>query len=111
MAKKCSMCGASLKLDAKECEYCGTNVYEDEKDKYVKENYANNQNSSTSNGSNIDEEKIQQIEARLRMARSSFRPNKHFNTFLFIILFMFVPPFAIIYLILNFSGNSNNHNN
>ena len=86
-------------------------MYEDDKDKYIKENYANNQNSSTSNGSNIDEEKIQQIEARLRMARSSFRPNKHFNTFLFIILFMFVPPIAIIYLILNFSGNSNNHNN
>ena len=47
MAKKCSMCGASLKLDAKECEYCGTNVYDDDKDKYVKENYVNSQYTET----------------------------------------------------------------
>ena len=109
MAKKCSMCGASLKLDAKECEYCGTNVYDDDKDKYVKENYVNSQYTETNTNSNIDEEKIQRIEARLRMARSTFRP-KRFNGFLFFILFIFVPPFAIIYLLATCYSNPSGHN-
>lgn len=109
MAKKCSMCGASLKLDAKECEYCGTNVYEDDKDKYIKENYVNSQYTNTSQSSNVDEEKIQQIEARIRTAASRYRP-KRFNTLLFIILFVFMPPFAFIYLIATCYANPGSRN-
>ena len=100
MAKKCSMCGASLKMDAKECEYCGTNVYEEEKDKYIRENYQNSQYTSSYDAMS-DEEKI-------TTTVSNFKKKKSFNLVLFMILFMFATPFAIIYLIVTASDSTNN---
>ena len=107
MAKKCSMCGASLKMDAKECEYCGTNVYEEEKDKYIRENYQNSQYTS-SYDTMSDEEKIKQLEEKITTTVSNFKKKKSFNLVLFMILFMFATPFAIIYLIVTASDSTNN---
>ena len=104
MAKKCPMCGASLKLDAKECEYCGTNVYEDEKDKYVKENYTTD--SSSSNNANADFDSLKDLHEKLTSSMSQLRPKKSFNIVLFIVLFFVMPPFAIFYLIFNITTNS-----
>lgn len=106
MAKKCSMCGASLKIDAKECEYCGTNIYEAEKDKYVKENYTTD-NSNTNTTDDLANT-LNEMQENLSKHFSRYKnPRKPFNLLLFLILFFIMPPFAIIYITYFFVVNSN----
>ena len=92
------------KLNAQFLSYIRILNYEDEKDKYVKENYTTD--SSSSNNANADFDSLKDLHEKLTSSMSQLRPKKSFNIVLFIVLFFVMPPFAIFYLIFNITTNS-----
>ena len=101
MAKKCPMCGASLKNNDIECQYCGTDVSTDTKST-TSANYTYSETSTTFDNTN-------QGQPNQTTYTRSYNRNKPFNIGLFIFLMIFFSPLAIIYVILYCMGGSNNH--
>ena len=87
---KCSMCGASIKDNARECEYCGTKVTND-----------TNTNNNTS-----DTQASYYIRETFSGAKKTIS-NLKFNTGIFVLLLIFMPPIAIIYLFICMSNGNN----
>ena len=96
------MCGASLKHGATSCEYCGTQVYDEkEKMRETTTDYSTNYTNTNTQINPEDQARVEELEKaiRNRVNTTINRTTVHFSPFVFFILFIFMPPFAFIYLI------------
>ena len=87
MAKKCPMCGASLKAGDVQCQYCGTDVT-------TKTSTTQTTATYSETDTTFDSTEASTTNTTFTRPKSSQKP---FNLGLFIILFIFVPYVAIIY--------------